>query len=445
MDQYKIMLALPGGPFCAGAVRGALTASANHQVGVDFNGNGWDDFDHLWARALQRSEDGQITHFAMLHSDIGPQAGWLDVLLDECDDLHADFLSAVVPLKDERGLTSCGVGIPGNPWGSFRRATMHELAALPRSFTAADMGYPGFPTLCNSGCWIADLRKPVFHAMQGDQLALSFDFPRRLVRQKDQVLVQRESEDWYFSRKLHELGARYYNTRRVALAHYDGNTAYATTRPWGTWQHDEATRPLWELAPLSHLDIEGWFDFADLYREQVQAVKVPPAHFVEVGSWLGKSAAYMAQSIKTSGKRIRFDAVDNWRGGQDNEHNADSGPVAATCAAVARRGIDLLDTWQRNLRACGVDEYVRPVRGDSEATAAQYADGALDFVFIDADHSPGRVYRDLAAWLPKLRAGGLLAGHDFDEAGPKEGATEFARDRNLSLQTRDRCFAFSKT
>lgn len=46
--------------------------------------------------------------------------------------------------------------------------------------------------------------------------------------------------------------------------------------------------------------------------------------------------------------------------------------------------------------------------------AKQFDDGALDLVFIDADHSYAAVRADIDAWMPKVRAGGILAGHDYN-------------------------------
>ncbi len=37
----------------------------------------------------------------------------------------------------------------------------------------------------------------------------------------------------------------------------------------------------------------------------------------------------------------------------------------------------------------------------------------LDLVFIDANHEYSYVKRDILAWLPKVRSGGILAGHDY--------------------------------
>lgn len=55
-------------------------------------------------------------------------------------------------------------------------------------------------------------------------------------------------------------------------------------------------------------------------------------------------------------------------------------------------------------------------RMSTDDAAALVPDGSLDFVFIDADHSEESVKRDIANWAPKVRKGGLLSGHDIDQA-----------------------------
>ncbi len=56
---------------------------------------------------------------------------------------------------------------------------------------------------------------------------------------------------------------------------------------------------------------------------------------------------------------------------------------------------------------------VKLLRAFSLDAAKLVPDGSLDFVYIDASHRYEHVVADLAAWVPKVRAGGIVAGHDM--------------------------------
>lgn len=56
---------------------------------------------------------------------------------------------------------------------------------------------------------------------------------------------------------------------------------------------------------------------------------------------------------------------------------------------------------------------VRFVQGWSDESARLFPDESFELVFIDADHSEEWVRRDVAAWLPKVKRGGVIAGHDY--------------------------------
>jgi len=52
-------------------------------------------------------------------------------------------------------------------------------------------------------------------------------------------------------------------------------------------------------------------------------------------------------------------------------------------------------------------------KGSSVEIAATIADQSLDLVYIDANHEYTDMCADLVAWLPKVKPGGLIAGHDY--------------------------------
>ena len=74
------------------------------------------------------------------------------------------------------------------------------------------------------------------------------------------------------------------------------------------------------------------------------------------------------------------------------------------------------DTHQKNFLTCRgiakLDPRFHLIVGDTASTAALF-DG-VDLVFIDADHREEGVIRDIEAWRPKIREGGILCGHDFN-------------------------------
>lgn len=76
--------------------------------------------------------------------------------------------------------------------------------------------------------------------------------------------------------------------------------------------------------------------------------------------------------------------------------------------------------------------------------AERIPDGSLDFVYIDANHSEPYVTQDITAWFPKVRKGGVVAGHDYAriKAKGKEDSTnwavipavhKFAKENNLQI------------
>ena len=52
------------------------------------------------------------------------------------------------------------------------------------------------------------------------------------------------------------------------------------------------------------------------------------------------------------------------------------------------------------------------IEGISWEAASHVLDKSIDIVFLDADHRYSSVVKDIIAWAPKVKTGGILAGHD---------------------------------
>jgi hypothetical protein len=63
-----------------------------------------------------------------------------------------------------------------------------------------------------------------------------------------------------------------------------------------------------------------------------------------------------------------------------------------------------------------------------------FPEQSLDFIYIDATHDYEGVKADLAAWWPKLKPGGIMAGHDYaDDCGVPRAVNEFVAAHGLAL------------
>jgi predicted O-methyltransferase YrrM len=173
---------------------------------------------------------------------------------------------------------------------------------------------------------------------------------------------------------------------------------------------------------MNHIyeNIDGWFTFPNLYK---MAVETAPdnSHFVEIGSWMGKSASYMAVEIINSNKNIKFDCIDTWQGSVEH---IDRDEVKENT---------LYDKFLDNIEP--VKNVINPIRMHSLNAVDLYDDNSLDFVFIDAAHDYENVIKDIRAWYPKVKTGGLFAGHDYDPSwhGVVKAVDEFTNERGYTL------------
>jgi predicted O-methyltransferase YrrM len=55
----------------------------------------------------------------------------------------------------------------------------------------------------------------------------------------------------------------------------------------------------------------------------------------------------------------------------------------------------------------------RLIKGRTAEVASQFEDNFFDYIYIDADHSYEGVKKDLNAYWPKVKPGGILGGHDY--------------------------------
>jgi hypothetical protein len=114
----------------------------------------------------------------------------------------------------------------------------------------------------------------------------------------------------------------------------------------------------------------------------------------------------MAVCIANSGKNIKFDCVDTWRGSNEPAHTNDPAVINDT----------LYQEFLSNIEP--VKHIITPVRAPSVEAAKLYEDNSLDFILLDGSHEYQDVYDDIVAWFFKLKPGGLLVGDDYSHYFP---------------------------
>lgn len=129
---------------------------------------------------------------------------------------------------------------------------------------------------------------------------------------------------------------------------------------------------------------EGFFDFEEMYDIAINSIR-NKGHFVEIGTWFGQSASYMAVEIINSNKDIQFDVVDsmpeeNWIKFEENTKRVSN---------------------------------INKVKLPSLEAVNLYEDNSLDFVFIDSSHQWPETLHEIKEWYKKVKLGGIIGGHDY--------------------------------
>lgn len=119
----------------------------------------------------------------------------------------------------------------------------------------------------------------------------------------------------------------------------------------------------------------------------------------KIGAEIGVYRGSYSRSLLTYCPGLKLYGIDSWadyRGYENYEPN------------------DILDAYAKAQESVkGFD--CKLIKGWSNEVVRQFDDESLNFVFIDGDHTYEHVVEDIALWSKKVRKGGIVYGHDFDD------------------------------
>jgi hypothetical protein len=64
-------------------------------------------------------------------------------------------------------------------------------------------------------------------------------------------------------------------------------------------------------------------------------------------------------------------------------------------------------------------------RRDTFDAVGYFEDASISFLFIDTAHEYEHVIKEIGAWYPKVKLGGIISGHDYFTPGVNQAVNEF--------------------
>lgn len=177
--------------------------------------------------------------------------------------------------------------------------------------------------------------------------------------------------------------------------------------------HEELIGRLSEIGPRIE-PIQGWLHpnaGAMLYQFALRHAPVPVV--VELGSWKGRSTAWLACGIQDRGEGSVV-AVDTWQGTPTEIEHAD--------LLKDYHPDQLYEEFCANMQALGVGDFVEPWRMTTIEAARRWTRGAnIGLLHIDASHEYADVRTDFEHWSPFVAPGGYIVFDDVPSwPGPSQ-------------------------
>lgn len=154
---------------------------------------------------------------------------------------------------------------------------------------------------------------------------------------------------------------------------------------------------------------------------------------VEVGVFAGQLSMILLQKPD-----LKLYMVDSWAISEPDSDYAKSGDFHSSLTQAQQ---DEYCEYTKSITS-QFGERANVIRKTSIKAAKDIPDHSLDFVFIDADHSYNGCKADIQAWLPKVKKGGLLSGHDYENTsypcfGVEKAVDEFAAAHGYIVELGD--------
>jgi len=151
------------------------------------------------------------------------------------------------------------------------------------------------------------------------------------------------------------------------------------------------------------------------------------------GAEIGVFKGLASKKILTTFPDIAMVFVDPWREWEEGDEYFF---MKRTGKLSQKQWDSIYDTAIKNINSANPGVSPAIWKETSEFVCKRYLDGTFDFVFIDACHTFKEVKKDIELWLPKVRQGGLLCGHDYGGGyrGVKRAVVSSLGEENINVR-----------
>lgn len=150
-----------------------------------------------------------------------------------------------------------------------------------------------------------------------------------------------------------------------------------------------------------------------------------PITAAEIGVWQGQTSMQLLKQRPD----LRLYMVDRWKAPSPEDSFYGTDKLSRYPQSVYDEALSKAVSAVRSVDPKA--ERHRILHLPSEEAAELIPDQSLDFIFIDGDHSYDGCFRDLTLWVPKVKIGGIVSGHDYgrpEKGQVKEAVHDFFGD-----------------
>lgn len=185
-------------------------------------------------------------------------------------------------------------------------------------------------------------------------------------------------------------------------------------------------------------NIPGWCYTSEL--DFIYEIAKQSSRHLEIGAFCGKSLFAAACAMKPNSEIIVVDPLDfQILTTVDPSFNI---PYDTWIEDILMLTFKAIKTHRPDMQI----ELIKTSSIDASRQVAKRDDPPFDTIYIDGDHTHEGVMTDIHSWLPLLRDGGVMCGHDYwpNHSGVMDAVDEAFRE-DFQVQSGTRIWYHSKS